>query len=41
MKRFNLAGVCVPDKHYMVDLSEKMDIIVRDYIEQGNRADGR
>ncbi len=35
MKRFNLTGVCVPDKHYMVDLSEKMDLIVRDYIEQG------
>lgn len=35
MKRFNLTGVCVPDKHYMVDLSEKADIIIRDYIEQG------
>ena len=35
MKRFNLTGVCVPDKHYMVDLSEKVDIIIRDYIEQG------
>lgn len=35
MKRFNLTGVCVPDKHYMVDLSEKVDLIVRNYIEQG------
>jgi len=35
MKRFNLTGVCVPDKHYMVDLTEKVDIVVRDYIEQG------
>ncbi len=35
MRRFNLTGVCVPDKHYMVDLSEKIDIIIRDYIEQG------
>lgn len=35
MKRFNLTGVCVPDKHYMIDLSEKIDIIIRDYIEQG------
>lgn len=35
MKRFNLAGVCIPDKHYMVDLSEKVELIVRDYIEQG------
>lgn len=35
MKRFNLTGVCIPDKHYMVELSEKVDIIIRDYIEQG------
>lgn len=35
MKKFNLTGVCVPDKHYMVDLSEKADIIIKDYIEQG------
>lgn len=35
MKRFNLTGVCVPDKHYMVDLSEKVERIVRDYIDQG------
>lgn len=34
MKKFNLTGVCVPDKHYMVDLSEKADIIIKDYIEQ-------
>lgn len=35
MKRFNLTGVCIPNKHYMVDLSEKEDVIIRDYIEQG------
>lgn len=35
MKRFNVTGVCLPDKHYMVDLTEKADGIVRDYIEPG------
>ena len=24
MKRFNVTGVCVPEKHYMVDISEKL-----------------
>ncbi|MDE7184568.1 MAG: hypothetical protein K2O40_08870 [Lachnospiraceae bacterium] len=35
MIKFNVTGVCVPKKHYMVDLSEKVDLIIRDYIEQG------
>lgn len=35
MKRFNLTGVCIPEKHYMVDLSEKIENIIKDYIEQG------
>lgn len=35
MKRFNLTGLCIPEKHYMVDLSEKVDRIVSDYINQG------
>lgn len=35
MKRFNVTGVCVPEKHYMVDLSEKVDLIIRNYISQG------
>ena len=24
MKRFNVTGVCVPEKHYMVDISDKL-----------------
>lgn len=26
-KRFNTTGVCVPEKHYMVDISQKLDAI--------------
>jgi hypothetical protein len=33
MKEFNVTGVCVPEKHYMVDISEKLKKIVR-YIEK-------
>ena len=29
MKRFNTTGVCVPSKHYMVDLSERVKEIKR------------
>ena len=29
MKKFNIAGVCVPEKHYMVDLTSRLDIIGR------------
>lgn len=35
MKRFNLTGVCIPEKHYMVDLSEKADEIIKNYIVPG------
>ena len=28
MKRFNTAGVCVPDKHYMADISDKLEKII-------------
>ena len=24
MKRFNVTGVCVPEKHYMADISDKL-----------------
>lgn len=27
MKTFNTTAVCVPDKHYMVDISEKIEKI--------------
>lgn len=28
MRKFNVAGVCVPDKHYMADISGKLDKII-------------
>lgn len=34
-KKFNLAGVCIPEKHYMVDLTEKVEAIIDDYISGG------
>jgi hypothetical protein len=30
-KCFNVTGLCVPGKHYMVDTSAKIDTIVRDH----------
>lgn len=35
-KRFCVTGTCIPEKNYMVDISERLDRIVKDYIEQGN-----
>lgn len=35
MKRFHVTGVCIPDRHYMVDLAEKVNMIIEDYINQG------
>ncbi|MCM1107228.1 MAG: ATP-binding protein [Blautia sp.] len=35
MKHFNVTGLCVPDKHYMASLSDKVNRIVADYIEKG------
>ena len=29
MKRFNVTGTCYPDKHYMVDISERLEIIAQ------------
>lgn len=29
MKRFNVTGLCVPEKHYMADISRKLTEIVR------------
>ncbi|MDR2713900.1 MAG: AAA-like domain-containing protein [Clostridiales bacterium] len=28
MKKFNVTGLCLPQKHYMVDISEKLDKII-------------
>lgn len=34
-KRFCVTGTCIPKKNYMVDISNRIDEIVKDYIEQG------
>jgi len=34
MKRFNTTGTCFPNRHYMVDLPKRIEII-RDMVEQG------
>ncbi|APH15817.1 hypothetical protein NPD5_4128 [Clostridium sporogenes] len=28
-KRFNVTGTCIPEKHYMVDISNKLDSILK------------
>ena len=28
VRRFNVAGVCVPDKHYMADIRDKLEKII-------------
>jgi hypothetical protein len=33
--KFNITGPCVPDLHYMVDTSAKIQKVIRDYIEEG------
>jgi len=34
-RKFNITGSCNPDRHYMVDVGAKIEMIVRDYIMQG------
>lgn len=34
-KKFNVTGICIPQKHYMVDVSPKIDRIIQDYIQEG------
>lgn len=33
MKKFNTRGVCIPAKHYMVDISEKLDRVTEELID--------
>ncbi|MDE7476839.1 MAG: AAA family ATPase, partial [Lachnospiraceae bacterium] len=35
MKKFNTTGVCIPEQNYMVDISQKIDTIIADYINEG------
>ena len=32
-KKFNITGLCIPQKHYMADISPKIDQIITQYIE--------
>ena len=32
-KQFCVTGTCVPEKNYMVDISERIEKITKDYIE--------
>lgn len=34
-KRFNVTGICIPEKNYMVDVGYKIDSIITGYIEEG------
>ena len=34
-KRFCVTGACIPEKNYMVDLNERIDKIISEYIEEG------
>ena len=34
-KKFNTTGVCIPEQNYMVDISNKIDTVITDYIEEG------
>ena len=34
-KRFCVTGACIPEKNYMVDISGRIDRIIKEYIEDG------
>ena len=34
MKEFNVTGLCIPEKHYMADISNKLNKIM-DFINKG------
>ncbi len=34
MRKFNVVGLCVPDKHYMVDTSYKL-VKIKEMIDEG------
>lgn len=34
-KKFNVTGLCIPEKNYMVDISGKINTIITDYIQEG------
>ncbi|MDE7313320.1 MAG: ATP-binding protein [Eubacterium sp.] len=34
-KKFNITGLCIPERDYMADISGKLDTIIKQYIRQG------
>lgn len=34
-KKFNTTGVCIPEQNYMVDVSDRIDTIIANYIDEG------
>lgn len=34
-KKFHVTGTCIPEKNYMVDISNRLDTIIREYIDEG------
>ena len=34
-KKFNVTGLCIPDRHYMVETTDKIDQNISEYVEQG------
>ena len=34
-KKFNITGLCIPERDYMADISGKLDTIICQYIQQG------
>ncbi|MCD7833700.1 MAG: ATP-binding protein [Lachnospiraceae bacterium] len=34
-KTFNVTGICVPERNYMVDVSDRVERIVEDYVSPG------
>jgi len=34
-KRFNTTGICLPENHYMVNMQEKIQQIIKEYVERG------
>ncbi|MBR1865164.1 MAG: AAA-like domain-containing protein [Lachnospiraceae bacterium] len=35
MKEFNITGICIPEKHYMVDISDKIERITSELVDKG------
>ena len=35
-KRFNVTGVCIPKLHYMVNMKDRIDQIITEYVKKGD-----